>query len=66
MTREFAGRCSRLIAVDYSFESLRVNAAKLRDAGIQNVDLVQADICHLPFRRDTFDRTVSHGSADGS
>jgi ubiquinone/menaquinone biosynthesis C-methylase UbiE/uncharacterized protein YbaR (Trm112 family) len=59
MTRQFAGRCRRLISVDFSWESLRVCAAKLRRAGVRNVDLVQADICHLPLKTDAFDRVVS-------
>lgn len=59
MTRIFAEQCARLIAVDYSWESLRVCAGKLRRAGITGVDLVQADLCHLPFRAEVFDRVVS-------
>lgn len=61
MTQDFAARCGRLIAVDFSWESLRVNAGKLRRAGVGNVDLVQADICHLPLREEQFDRVVSCG-----
>jgi ubiquinone/menaquinone biosynthesis C-methylase UbiE/uncharacterized protein YbaR (Trm112 family) len=61
MTRDFAARCGRLIAVDYSWESLRVNARKLERAGVSNVDLIQADICHLPLRSETCDRVVSAG-----
>lgn len=59
MTPEFAGRCERLISIDFSWESLKVCAGKLRRAGITNVDLVQADLCHLPFGTDVFDRVVS-------
>jgi SAM-dependent methyltransferase/uncharacterized protein YbaR (Trm112 family) len=59
MTRQFAERCKRLVSVDFSWESLRVCAAKLRRAGGRNVDLVQADICHLPFKTGAFDRVVS-------
>jgi len=61
MTRDFAARCGRLIAVDFSWESLRVNAGKLRRAGVGNVDLVQADICHLPLGSEQFDRVVCCG-----
>jgi len=59
MTREFAGRCRHLVSLDFSWESLKVNAAKLRADRVQNVDLVQADICHLPLRAGAFDRVVS-------
>lgn len=59
MTRQFATRCRRLISVDFSAESLRRNRAKLRQANVENVDLVQADLCALPFRDTVFDRVVS-------
>lgn len=61
MTPEFARNCGRLIAVDFSIESLRLNAAKMKAAGIRNIDYVQADICSLPFRTNAFDRVVSGG-----
>ena len=59
MTPTLAGRVRDLVAIDFSFESLRVNAGKLRAAGISNVQLIQADLCHLPFTALTFDRVVS-------
>jgi ubiquinone/menaquinone biosynthesis C-methylase UbiE len=59
MTRQFSERCESLIAMDYSWESLLACKAKLDSAGVQNVDLVQADICRLPFRSESFDRAVS-------
>ncbi len=59
LTREFASRCRNLMAVDFSWESILACAAKLRRDGVQNVDLVQADICRLPFRGGAFDRAVS-------
>lgn len=59
MTREFASRCSRLISVDYSFESLKVCASKLKESGVSNVDLIQADICRLPLKSEQFNRVVS-------
>ncbi len=59
MTRQFAGRCDSLIAMDYSWESLLACKRKLDSSGISNVDLVQADICRLPFRSGSFDRVVS-------
>lgn len=59
MTREFAVRCRNVVCIDFSWESLRVCAAKCRAAGVLNADLVQADICRLPFVDGAFDRVVS-------
>ncbi len=59
MTPTLAGRVRELVAVDFSFESLRVNQEKLQAAGVANVALVQADLCHLPFAPAAFDRVVS-------
>jgi ubiquinone/menaquinone biosynthesis C-methylase UbiE len=59
MTRILAGQVRELVAIDFSFESLRVNRKKLRDAGVTNVHLVQADLCHLPFQSGAFNRIVS-------
>ena len=59
MTPIFAARCQSQIAVDFSFESLRVCRRKLQKANVENVDLVQADVCALPFRADVFRKLVS-------
>lgn len=59
MTPTLAGRVRELVAIDFSFESLRANARKLSAAGIDNVHLLQADLCHLPFSASVFDRVVS-------
>jgi len=59
MTPEFASRCSQLVSVDFSWESLRVCRRKMLRAGIQNLNLIQADLCRLPLRAETFDRVVS-------
>lgn len=59
MTSRFAREASRVVAVDFSIESLKVNREKLSRAGIGNVDLAQADICALPFADGSFDRVVS-------
>ena len=59
MTRQFARRCQEMVAVDFSWESLMACRTKLSVARIQNVHLLQADICHLPFRTELFDRVVS-------
>lgn len=58
MTRRLAADVD-LISVDFSFQSLRVNQAKLRAAGLGHVPLVQADLCRLPFADGIFDRVVS-------
>jgi ubiquinone/menaquinone biosynthesis C-methylase UbiE/uncharacterized protein YbaR (Trm112 family) len=59
MTGEFARRCKRLVSVDYSWESLKSCRTKLQRRGIKSVDLIQADICHLPLCEQAFDRVVS-------
>jgi ubiquinone/menaquinone biosynthesis C-methylase UbiE len=59
MTRQFAEKCESLVAMDYSWESLLACQRKLGSAGVSNVDLVQADICRLPFRSASFERVVS-------
>jgi len=59
MTRILAPSVREVVAMDFSFESLRVNRAKLLAAGVHNVHLVQADLCRLPFADGAFDRAVS-------
>lgn len=59
MTQQLAGRAGDLVSVDFSFESLRVNRDKVKAAGVQHVDLIQADLCNLPLRDGVFDRVVS-------
>ncbi len=59
MTRALTRGVRELVAIDFSFQSLRANQAKLRAAGLEHIPLVQADLCHLPFAPDTFDRVVS-------
>ena len=59
MTPTLSGDVRELVAIDFSFESLRVCRGKLRAAGITNTHLVQADLCRLPFADGVFDRVVS-------
>ncbi len=59
MTRILSQNVRELVAIDFSFESLRVNRRKLHAAGITKVHLVQADLCRLPFAECAFDRVVS-------
>jgi ubiquinone/menaquinone biosynthesis C-methylase UbiE/uncharacterized protein YbaR (Trm112 family) len=59
MTSRFATKCREQVSVDFSWESLRACSRKLNAGGIKNVHLAQADLCHLPFRSEAFDRVVS-------
>jgi ubiquinone/menaquinone biosynthesis C-methylase UbiE len=59
MTRRLAKGIHDLVAIDFSFESLRVNQRKLQAAGLTHIPLIQADLCHLPFAPGVFDRVVS-------
>jgi ubiquinone/menaquinone biosynthesis C-methylase UbiE/uncharacterized protein YbaR (Trm112 family) len=59
MTPTLSRSVHELVAIDFSFESLRVNRRKLQAAGITHVHLVQADLCRLPFAESAFDRAVS-------
>ena len=59
MTRILAPSVREVVAMDFSFESLRVNRTKLLAANVGNVHLVQADLCRLPFAGGAFDRVVS-------
>ena len=59
MTRILSPSVREIVAMDFSFESLRVNRTKLLAAHIDNVHLVQADLCRLPFADGAFDRAVS-------
>jgi ubiquinone/menaquinone biosynthesis C-methylase UbiE/uncharacterized protein YbaR (Trm112 family) len=58
---EFAfGRCSEVVAVDFSERSLMKLRHRARDRGAP-VHLVVADVEHLPFRDAVFDKTLSFG-----
>src|SRR5262249_12123465 len=59
LTPTFARRCRSVLAVDFSLESLRVCRRKLQAAGVTNADLIQADVCALPFRSGLFSNVVS-------
>ncbi len=59
MTRILSPSVREIVAMDFSFESLRVNRGKLLAANVGNVHLVQADLCRLPFAAGAFDRVVS-------
>jgi len=54
-TAQLAPRCDLVVAVDYSFDSLRILAQKK----LPNVLLVQADLQALPFKESVFDACVS-------
>lgn len=59
MTLALSRQVRELVAIDFSFESLRANRRKLHAAGITQVHLIQADLCRLPFAESVFDRVVS-------
>ena len=59
MTHILARHASEVVAIDFSFESLRQNDRKLKQAGVKNVHLVQADLCNLPFVADAFPQALS-------
>ncbi|MDE2125028.1 MAG: methyltransferase domain-containing protein [Armatimonadetes bacterium] len=59
MTRAFAANCASLVAVDFSWESLLSCRRKLDTAGVQNVDLIQADLCRMPLADGAFHRIAS-------
>ncbi len=59
MTPIFAAKCKLHLAVDFSWESLLACSKKLKSASINNVDLVQADVCALPFQTAQFSTVVS-------
>ncbi len=59
MTRILSASVREMVAMDFSFESLRVNRDKLLAADISNVHLVQADLCRLPLADGAYDRIVS-------
>lgn len=59
MTQALAARAREVVAVDFSFASLVANQRKLKAAGINNVHLAQADLCHLPLLSEQFHRVLS-------
>lgn len=59
MSGRLAARCRSLIAVDFSWNSLLACSARLQRAGISNADLIQADVCALPFQDNSMTRVAS-------
>jgi ubiquinone/menaquinone biosynthesis C-methylase UbiE len=59
MTQTLARHAREVVAIDFSFESLRQNSRKLKQAGVSNVHLVQADLCNLPFVSEAFPQALS-------
>jgi SAM-dependent methyltransferase len=55
-TRHLAARCRRVVAVDYSLESLRVARARVPQPEVQ---FLQADASFLPLTGQTADRALS-------
>jgi SAM-dependent methyltransferase len=55
-TRHLVGRCRRVVAVDYSLESLRIARAKIPQLEVQ---FLQADASFLPLAERSADRALS-------
>lgn len=54
----------RIVVIDYSRRMIELGRAKIREAGVSNsVDLVVADVCHPPFKEESFDSVFSRGVA---
>ena len=60
MAELFAGRASRIVALDKSLEMLRVARAKLQHLPADKVELVQGDFLSLPFDSGSFDTVLFH------
>lgn len=51
----------KVVAVDFSHGMLKKARQKVRDGGLRNVHLVEADVANMPFKEGTFDIvTCSH------
>jgi ubiquinone/menaquinone biosynthesis C-methylase UbiE/uncharacterized protein YbaR (Trm112 family) len=61
MTPGFVDAVRGLVAVDFSFESLRVAKTKLTPEQSAKTLFVQADLSRLPLRTEVFDRVGSFG-----
>ena len=59
MTKEIAGRCSKVVALDYSMNMLRSHQRKLRGITAERVTLICGDVSYLPFAPDSFSRVCS-------
>jgi SAM-dependent methyltransferase len=55
-TERIASRCRRVVALDFSLESLKVARARVPSPSVQ---FVQADACRLPLRAGVADRALS-------
>lgn len=63
-TLRHASEETRIVALDYSVSMLAVGRRKLQQAGLNaHVDLICGDMCHLPFRKESFDAVFSRGVA---
>lgn len=60
MAELFAGRASRIVALDKSLDMLRVARAKLQNLAVGSVELVQGDFAALPFAAHSFDTVLLH------
>jgi ubiquinone/menaquinone biosynthesis C-methylase UbiE/uncharacterized protein YbaR (Trm112 family) len=61
VTRHIVDHDIRLVCVDFSFESLVHLRDHLPEEARARVDLIQADVCELPFADASFDAVLSFG-----
>lgn len=58
ITTQINSLCKEVVAVDYSLGSLRYLYKKIKNDKINNIYLIQADACLLPFRKNYFDKAI--------
>lgn|GEM_PF-751648 len=59
VTRNLLGKCPFIVGFDLSYRSLVFCRNRMARFGQQTPQLVQGDVCYLPFRRNVFDQVVS-------
>ena len=59
VTQALAQRVREVVAVDYAFAMVEKLKARIQQAGLQNVQCLQADIYALPFEPASFDAVVA-------
>jgi ubiquinone/menaquinone biosynthesis C-methylase UbiE len=57
--RALASRVAEVVAIDITPEMLRTGKAAAGGTGVSNVTFLLGDATALPFRNETFDRTIS-------
>lgn len=59
VTVGIAATAARVVATDYAVAMVETLAARVRAAGLKNVECEQADLYALPYGEDTFDAVVA-------